>query len=244
MNLPESVRRVADALAQRGHAHAPRMLDASARTAQEAADALGVQLGQIAKSIVFRREPDQVAVMVVTSGDQRVDERKLAARVCPGGHKLARADAEFVKQRTGFAIGGVAPLAHVQPPVLLLDLSLFRFEQIWAAAGHPHAVFPASPAQLALLTQARLDDVSAQGMDLQARAMALLRAQAAMVACDPQAEPPSPCLSVCCMAPDNGLCVGCLRTIDEIAHWSSLSVPQRHRVWQAIAQRAAPQPGD
>jgi prolyl-tRNA editing enzyme YbaK/EbsC (Cys-tRNA(Pro) deacylase) len=90
MNLPESVRRVADALAQRGHAHAPRMLDASARTAQEAADALGVQLGQIAKSIVFRREPDQVAVMVVTSGDQRVDERKLpmpnlsgSARVLP-----------------------------------------------------------------------------------------------------------------------------------------------------------------
>ncbi len=241
MNLPESVQRVAAVLAERGHTHAPRMLDGSARTAQEAADALGVQLGQIAKSIVFRREPDQAAVMVVTSGDQRVDERKLADRLCPSGYKLARADAAFVRERTGFAIGGVAPLAHLQAPVLLLDLSLFRFDQVWAAAGHPHAVFSASPAQLAKLTQARLDDVSAQSMDLQTRSMALLRARAAIVACDPQAEPPSPCLSVCCMSPDSGLCAGCLRTIDEIAAWGNMPAPRRHRVWQAIAQRAAAQ---
>lgn len=238
MNLPESVQRVAAVLAQRGHAHAPRLLDDSARTAQEAADALGVRLGQIAKSIVFRREPDQVAVMVVTSGDQRVDERKLADRICSSGYKLARADAQFVRERTGFAIGGVAPLAHLHPPLLLLDLSLFRFEQVWAAAGHPHAVFAASPAQLARLTEARLDDVSVQGMHLQARARALLRARAAIVACDVQAEPPSPCLSVCCMSPDSGLCAGCLRTLDEIAAWSNMPVTQRHRVWQAIAQRA------
>ena len=238
MNLPESVQRVAALLAERGHPHAPRLLDESARTAQEAADALGVQLGQIAKSIVFKREPDQVAVMVVTAGDQRVDERKLADRICPNGHKLARADAAFVRERTGFAIGGVAPLAHLHPPLLLLDLSLFRFEQVWAAAGHPHAVFAASPAQLARLTGARLDDVSAQGLDLRRRARALLRARAAIIACDRQAEPPSPCLSVCCMSPESGLCAGCLRTIDEIAAWGSMPVPQRHQVWQAIARRA------
>ena len=149
-----------------------------------------------------------------------------------------RADADFVRERTGFAIGGVAPLAHLQTPVLLLDLSLFRFDQVWAAAGHPHAVFAASPAQLARLTQARLDEVSSPGMTLQARAMALLQARAAMVACEPSAEPPSPCLSVCCMSPDSGLCAGCLRTLDEIAAWGSLPVPQRHQVWQAIARRA------
>ena len=160
MNGSESVDRVAAVLAERGHPHPPRMLADSARTAQEAADALGVQLGQIAKSIVFRRRPDDALVMVVTSGDQRVDEKKLAALACADGQKLGRADADFVRERTGFVIGGVAPLAHLSVPLLWLDLSLFRFDQVWAAAGHPHAVFPATPAQLALLTQARLDDVA------------------------------------------------------------------------------------
>ena len=84
MSLPDSAQPVAAWLAARGHGHAPRLLDASARTAQEAADALGVQLGQIAKSIVFRRLPDNAAVMVVTSGDQRVDEKKTrCAGLCP-----------------------------------------------------------------------------------------------------------------------------------------------------------------
>ena len=160
MNGSESVDRVAAVLVERGHPHAPRMLADSARTAQEAADALGVQLGQIAKSIVFRRRPDDALVMVVTSGDQRVDEKKLAALACSNGQKLGRADADFVRERTGFVIGGVAPLAHLSVPLLWLDLSLFRFDQVWAAAGHPHAVFAATPAQLALLTRARLDDVA------------------------------------------------------------------------------------
>jgi len=236
MNWPESVARVAAVLAERGHAHAPRMLDDSARTAQEAADALGVQLGQIAKSIVFRRRPDDAVVMVVTSGDQRVDEKKLAALACPEGHKLSRADADFVRERTGFAIGGVSPLGHLSAPLLWLDLSLFRFEQVWAAAGHPHAVFPVSPAQLALLTRGALDDVAAGGMDLAVRERALLKARAAVVLCD-AAEPASPCISVCCMSPASGLCSGCLRTLDEIATWGSLPPLAKRAVWQAIAQR-------
>src|SRR6476469_8008079 len=106
-SLPEGVQRVARALQDAGHPHAPVMLDGAARTAQQAADALGVALGQIAKSIVFRRKLDDACVMVVTSGDQRVDERKAEALVCPDGKRLARADAEFVKNRTGFSIGGV-----------------------------------------------------------------------------------------------------------------------------------------
>ena len=152
---PEGFRRVARALAERGHPHAPVWLDASARTSQEAADALGVVVGQIAKSVIFRRKADGAAVLVVTSGDRRVDEKKVALQVGPVG----RADAEFVKAATGFSIGGVAPLAHATPPVTLIDRELFRFAEIWAAAGHPNGVFRLTPAQLEALTGAPVADV-------------------------------------------------------------------------------------
>jgi prolyl-tRNA editing enzyme YbaK/EbsC (Cys-tRNA(Pro) deacylase) len=160
LNLPAPVRRVVDVLAQMGHPHTPVMLDDAARTAQQAADALGVALGQIAKSIIFRRKSDDVAVLVVTSGDLRVDEKKVQALVCAEGGKLGRADADFVKERTGFSIGGVSPVAHAQPPVTLIDEQLFRFGTIWAAAGHPHAVFRLSPDELVALTAAPVCDVT------------------------------------------------------------------------------------
>jgi prolyl-tRNA editing enzyme YbaK/EbsC (Cys-tRNA(Pro) deacylase) len=161
-SLPEGVQRVAAELARLGHAHTPVMLNDAARTAQQAADALGVALGQIAKSIIFRRKPDGVAVLVVTSGDRRVDEAKVAALVCTagaGGVHLGRANAEFVKAATGFSIGGVAPLAHATAPVTLIDRELFRFSEVWAAAGHPHAVFSLSPHDLSRLTGAPVADV-------------------------------------------------------------------------------------
>lgn len=158
--LPEPVQRVARALQDASHPHAPQMLDDAARTAQQAADALGVALGQIAKSIVFRRKEDDAAVLVVTSGDLRVDEKKVQALVCAEGGKLGRADADFVKGRTGFSIGGVSPLAHLTPPVTLIDERLFRFTDIWAAAGHPHAVFRLTPQALQLLTAAPVCDVT------------------------------------------------------------------------------------
>lgn len=153
--LPEGVQRVKAALHAAGHPHTPVMLDGAARTAQEAADSLGVQLGQIAKSVIFRRKEDGVAVLVVTSGDRRVDEKKVAARV----GKLGRADAEFVKAHTGFSIGGVSPVAHLHPPVTLLDQDLWRFDEIWAAAGHPHGVFRLRPQDLPGLTGASAADV-------------------------------------------------------------------------------------
>ena len=153
--LPEGVQRVASALLAAGHPHAPVMLDDAARTAQQAADALGVGVGQIAKSIIFRRKDDDAAVLVITSGDRRVDERKVAALV----GKLGRADAEFVRARTGFAIGGVSPVAHATPPVTLIDRELFRFDEIWAAAGHPHGVFKLRPQDLVALTGAPVADV-------------------------------------------------------------------------------------
>jgi len=154
-NLPEGVQRVAAALQAKGHPHAPVMLDDAARTAQQAADALGIAVGQIAKSIIFRRKSDDAAVLVIASGDRRVDEKKVDAIV----GKTGRADAEFVKAKTGFTIGGVSPLAHATPPVTLIDRELFRFETIWAAAGHPHGVFQLRPQDLEALTQAPVADV-------------------------------------------------------------------------------------
>ncbi len=154
-SLPEGVQRVAKALQDANHPHAPLMLDGAARTAQEAADSLGVQLGQIAKSVIFKRKEDGVAVLVVTSGDQRVDEKKVTALV----GKVGRADADFVKAHTGFTIGGVSPVAHLKPPVTLLDRELWRFDEIWAAAGHPHGVFRLRPQDLPDLTQASPADV-------------------------------------------------------------------------------------
>lgn len=153
--LPEGVQRVAKALLEASHPNMPRMLDTAARTAQEAADGLGVQLGQIAKSVIFKRKEDGVAVLVVTSGDRRVDEKKVSALV----GKVGRADADFVKASTGFSIGGVSPVAHLNPPVTLLDQDLWRFELIWAAAGHPNAVFCLVPEALKGLTGAPAVDV-------------------------------------------------------------------------------------
>lgn len=155
-SLPEGVQRVARLLQEQGHPHAPVMLDDAARTAQQAADALGIALGQIAKSIIFRRKSDDAAVLVITSGDRRVDEKKVDAIV----GKTGRADADFVKARTGYSIGGVSPVGHAVPPVTLIDRELFRFDEIWAAAGHPHGVFKLRPEDLTRLTGAPVADVA------------------------------------------------------------------------------------
>jgi prolyl-tRNA editing enzyme YbaK/EbsC (Cys-tRNA(Pro) deacylase) len=152
---PEGFRRVAQVLQERGHPYAPLWLDVAARTCAEAAQALQVQVGQIAKSVIFRRRADDAAVLVIASGDRRVDEHRVAAQVGP----IGRADPQFVKTQTGFSIGGVSPVGHMQPPVVLIDQDLFRFDRIWAAAGHPNGVFCATPAQLVGLTGAPVADV-------------------------------------------------------------------------------------
>jgi prolyl-tRNA editing enzyme YbaK/EbsC (Cys-tRNA(Pro) deacylase) len=154
--IPDGARRVAATLADLGHPHDVVMLPVTGRTAADAASALGVQLGQIAKSIVFRRRSDDAAVLVVTSGDLRVDEKKVSALVGAVG----RADADFVKAATGFSIGGVSPVGHTSPPVILIDRELFRFDQVWAAAGHPYAVFPLSPDELVQLTGAPVEEIA------------------------------------------------------------------------------------
>lgn len=199
-------------LRQHGHPHAPVWLDVAARTAAEAAAALGVAVGQIAKSVVFRREADGVAVLVVTSGDRRVDERKVAARIGP----IGRASAAFVREHTGFVIGGVAPVAHARAPVTLLDGDLWRFDRIWAAAGHPNAVFPLTPDELGRLSPG---------------------APVADVVERPAVAVASPCVNVCRMDAQRALCTGCLRTLDEIATWSRLDDAGRRQVLERVAQR-------
>jgi prolyl-tRNA editing enzyme YbaK/EbsC (Cys-tRNA(Pro) deacylase)/predicted Fe-S protein YdhL (DUF1289 family) len=243
--MPDGVQRVAAFLQERGHVHLPVMLDGAARTAQQAADALGVELGQIAKSIVFRRKVDEVAVMVVTSGDQRVDERKVEALVCPEGKRLGRADAEFVKTTTGFSIGGVAPVAHATPVVLLIDQSLLRFDEVWAAAGHPNAVFRLTADELVGLTGAPIVDAAVEPI-LESGAMALAIEQMAAGAMAVERSPAgssiaSPCISICRIQADTGLCEGCFRTMPEITAWSRADEADKRQIWRTIAQRAVQQ---
>ena len=130
--------------------------DQPTRTSAEAAIAIGCTVAEIAKSIVFRGAHSGQAVIVVASGDNRVSEAKVAKQV---GEPLARADAEFVRAATGYAIGGVAPVGHAQPVKLLLDVDLRRFAIVWAAAGTPFSVFPVTPDQLRRLTGADWADV-------------------------------------------------------------------------------------
>jgi len=150
--LPVSARRVQDALAAAGLASRVIELAVAARTSQQAADALGIGVGQIAKSLVFRAGTSDRAVLVIAAGDRRVDEARIAAYL---GEPIDRADPAFVREHSGFAIGGVAPLAHAKPMVTFVDRSLRRFDTVWAAGGTPHCVFPLSPEELVRVSGGR-----------------------------------------------------------------------------------------
>jgi prolyl-tRNA editing enzyme YbaK/EbsC (Cys-tRNA(Pro) deacylase) len=154
--LPDTAQRVADLLKARGHDKPVVMLPETGKTSAEAAAGLGCTIAEIAKSIVFRRKADDAPVMVVASGANRVDEKKVAAIV----GELGKADAKFVKERIGYAIGGVCPIGHVEKTVMLVDQDLMRLNSIWAAAGHPHAVFNLTPRQLLEMTGAPVADVA------------------------------------------------------------------------------------
>ena len=130
--------------------------DASTRTAADAAAAVGCTVAQIAKSLVFRAQGGR-PVLVVASGIHRVEEKRIAALV---GEPITRADANFVREATGFAIGGVPPVGHTTAPVVLIDEGLMGFREIWAAAGTPNAVFRLTPADLVELTRGRVAAVA------------------------------------------------------------------------------------
>jgi len=147
--LKESAQRVQNLLTEMGYARQVVELPDSARTAQEAADAIGCGVAQIAKSIIFRLRNSDKPLLVVASGVNRVNEKLLAGLL---NDKLLKADADYVRERTGFVIGGVAPIGHLQEIVTLIDEDLFRFDTVWAAAGHPKAVFELKPDELAAMT--------------------------------------------------------------------------------------------
>ena len=126
------------------------------RTCAEAATAVGCSVAEIAKSVVFRAKSSGQAVVVVASGDNRVCEEKVAKLV---GEKLGRANADFVRESTGYAIGGVAPLGHANPVIMILDADLQNYKTVWAAAGTPFSVFPLTPNELEKLTSAQWADI-------------------------------------------------------------------------------------
>jgi Cys-tRNA(Pro) deacylase len=126
--------------------------DASTRTAADAAAAIGCEVAQIAKSLIFRGARSGRAVLIIASGVDRVDEKKAAAAV---GEPIGRADADFVREATGFAIGGVPPVGHKTKSIVLIEESLMQLDEIWAAAGTPSAVFRLTPTDLVQLTDGR-----------------------------------------------------------------------------------------
>jgi prolyl-tRNA editing enzyme YbaK/EbsC (Cys-tRNA(Pro) deacylase) len=147
-----AVKRVIAALAEHGLTGEVHVLSDSARTAQEAASALGIEVGQIASSLIFKL-PDDSPLLVITSGRHRVDTELVAKNL--GIEKLGRVDADYVKEKSGFSIGGVAPIGWVSPATILIDQVLNDYQVVWAAAGHPHAVYPTTFAELLACTDAK-----------------------------------------------------------------------------------------
>jgi prolyl-tRNA editing enzyme YbaK/EbsC (Cys-tRNA(Pro) deacylase) len=147
--LSPSARKIQDALASLDAQFEVVELPASARTAIEAAAAIGCSVGQIAKSIVFRTVQSRTPVLVVASGANRVNEALIAEYV---GEAIEKADAAYVREKTGFVIGGVAPLGHAEPILTIIDEDLFAFDELWAAAGTPNAVFKLTASSLAQVT--------------------------------------------------------------------------------------------
>jgi prolyl-tRNA editing enzyme YbaK/EbsC (Cys-tRNA(Pro) deacylase) len=156
--LSATAQKVQDALDARGFDLRVIELTQSTRTSAEAAQAVGGSVGQIVKSIVFRAAQSDRPVLVLTSGANRVSEGAIADLL---GEPVVKADAEFVRARTGFAIGGVAPVAHAEPPVTFIDEDLLMYGEIWTAAGTPSALFKLTPSQLVTLTEGKVARVKA-----------------------------------------------------------------------------------
>lgn len=147
-----AVKRVATALIEYGCTGQIRVLSDSARTAAAAAAALDIEVGQIASSLIFKL-PNGSPLLIITSGRHRVDTDLVAINL--GIEKLGRVDADYVKEQSGFSIGGVAPIGWLSPATILIDKALNDYEVVWAAAGHPHAVYPTSFAELLKITSAK-----------------------------------------------------------------------------------------
>lgn len=156
--LKPAAQRVQDALAARGFGHQVVELPDSTRTAGEAAAAVGCVVGQIAKSLIFAGKTSGHAILVIASGANRVDEKKVAALT---GEPVHRPSADFVRAQTGFGIGGIPPIGHAAPLRTLIDADLLAFSELWAAAGHANAVFRLTPADLMEMTGGEVVEIKA-----------------------------------------------------------------------------------
>ena len=156
-NLRESAARVQDFLTAKGFSFEVKELSSSTRTAQEAADSVGCEVGQIAKSLVFKEKKTNRPILVIASGANRVDLAKIKTAT---GMELGRADGNFVKATVGFAIGGVPPAGHRTPLETILDPDLKRYDTIWAAAGTPFALFELKPDDLEPMTNGKWIDLA------------------------------------------------------------------------------------
>jgi len=155
-SLSASAQKVQDALEALGVSLKVVELPGSTRTAIEAAQAIGVQVGQIVKSLVFKSKRTQRPILVIASGVNRVKEKKIEVLI---DEPLGKADADFVREQTGFAIGGVPPVGHAHPIQTFIDRDLLQYDEIWAAAGTPHAVFRLTPDELIRITTGTLVDI-------------------------------------------------------------------------------------
>jgi prolyl-tRNA editing enzyme YbaK/EbsC (Cys-tRNA(Pro) deacylase) len=153
VKLSASARRVQAELERQGIDCQVVEMSQTTRSAADAAGAVGCSVGQIAKSLVFRGKATGRAVLVITSGSNRVDETRLAGTI---SEPVGMADPEFVREQTGFAIGGVAPVGHSQPLEIFVDEDLMQYADVWAAAGTPRAVFQLTPDQLVRITGGRV----------------------------------------------------------------------------------------
>jgi Cys-tRNA(Pro) deacylase len=150
--LSSSAKKVQDALISHGLSCQVLELPSTTRTAQEAAQTIGCQVGQIVKSLVFMGKQTQKPILVVASGSNRVNEKKLSKLV---SEPIKRANADFVRKKTGFAIGGVPPVGHSERLETFIDEDLLKFQTIWAAAGTPNAVFKLTPNDLKIITKGK-----------------------------------------------------------------------------------------
>jgi len=155
--LPATAQRIQDALTAAGLVRKVQLMPGATRTSAEAAAAIGCDVSQIAKSIIFRARKSGRAVLVIACGNNRIEERAVEVLV---GEKIGKADADFVRSRTGYVIGGVPPFAHAEQSVVVIDRDLMVLPEIWAAAGTPFSVFPLTPDELVGLTNGEVGDIA------------------------------------------------------------------------------------
>lgn len=160
MPLSSSAQKVQDTLNALGFNLQVIEFEQTTRTSAEAAQAIGCEVAQIAKSLIFKGKQSGRAILVIASGANRVDEKKLKAVL---GEKVEKPEADFVREQTGFVIGGVPPVGHAQKLATLIDEDLLKLETIWGAAGTPNAVFKLTPAELVKMTEGKIVEIKVSG---------------------------------------------------------------------------------